>query len=346
MNCNKISFYLLCFSAILICTNFSFYNLNASQFLQASQSEKEREIARLFYTQILRDDLDGFVKALNNYPQYINLVIYHSGYKDFLTPLQLAVIFGKDRFIDELLKRQADSSLSTLIKKNTILHLSNIPHITKRFIDLGLNLEALNYQHMTPLLSQVFKVELNREVILTLLQAGANVRAETDITGLTALHILFRPHHIRNNQKDLLMILKDILDYNGKLVARDKRGATALHFAAARNNVQAIQILVDKAKQLRIEDFVNIRSLNGNTPLFTAYTYQSKEAISELLKLGANPLLLNKAIVSVNGSAHRGSQSSRFDKFVLDEIDRFFRLPGSCLQSLVRERIALLHESR
>ena len=45
-----------------------------------------------------------------------------------------------------------------------------------------------------------------------------------------------------------------------------------------------------------IEDFVNIRDIEyGNTSLFTAYTYQYKEAITQLLKLGANPLLLNKA---------------------------------------------------
>ena len=343
---NKVLFSVLSILIIFVSTTFSFYNLSASQIPQALQSE--REIARLFYTQILRDNLDEFVKTLNNYPQHINLVIHHLIYKDFLTPLQLAAILGRDRFIDELLKRRADSFLPTLSKGNTILHISPIPHITKRFIDLELNLEALNYEKLTPLLLQVFKKELNRKVILTLLENGANVEARTHISELTALHILFRPYHLHGNQEDLLMVLNDILDHGGRVDARDKEGGTPLHFAAARNKVQAIQIFIDKAEQLGIEGFIDTKDFEfENTPLFTAYIYQAKEAITQLLKLGANPLLLNKANVSVNGNAHRESRrGSRFGKFVLDEIEKHFKLPNSCIQSLVKERDTLPHESR
>ena len=116
-------------------------------------------------------------------------------------------------------------------------------------------------------------------------------------------------------------------------MVRTKRGEMPLHFAANNNNIQAIQILVDKAKQKGIEDFVNIKDFNGNTPLFSAYRYQAKEAISYLLELGADPFLKNKSKVSIIKSARRGVQySSDFDRFVLGEIEKYSE--DHCVQSL------------
>ena len=348
MGRNRILFSVLSVLAIFIFTAFSFYNLNASQSPIVPQSKDEKILARSLYMQIKEDRLDDFVETLNIYPQYINIAYYHPIYKDFLTPLHLAVLFGRDKFIDELLKRKVEPSLPTLSKGDTIIHFSTIPHITRRFIGLELDLEALNKQNMTPLLVQASKTELNRDVIFTLLEAGVNVGARTDKNGWTALHLLFMRHHSNSHQGDLLMILQDMLKYGGRLKARDREGATPLHLAAGVNNVQAMQILVDRAQQIGIKDFIHIKDFRyENTPLFTAYTYQAKEAITYLLKLGANPLLLNKAGVSVNGEAHRVSQSgSLFGKFVLDEIQKYFKLPDSCVRLLVEESQALLHEQR
>ena len=348
MNRSKSPIYILSFLIIFLSLTFTSHNVSSSQIHCIPQSKGEEELAKLFYTQILEDHLDEFVETLNNYPQYINIVYCYSEYKDFFTPLQLAVIFARDRFIDELLKREVDPFLPTLSKGDTVLHLSPMPHITKRFIDLGLDLEALNHQNMTPLLVQVFKKRLNRDVILTLLKAGANVEARTGISGLTALHVLFKPYHLRSDQEDLLMILKDILDHDGRVDARSKRGETPLHFAVNNNNIQAIQILVDKAEQVGIEDFVNIKDFQyGNTPLFSAYLYQAKAAISYLLKLKADPFLENKSKISVNKSARRESRrGSNFARFVLDEIRKYSELPDRCVQSLTKEGGDPLYESK
>ena len=334
---------------IFLSLTFASYNVSSSQVLIVPRSKGEKKLAKLFYMQIKKDNLDGFVKYLNQHPQYINIAYYHPKYKDFFTPLQLAVVLERDRFIDELLKREVDPFLPTLSKGNTILHISPTTHIAERFIDLGLKLEALNHQEMTPLLAQVFKRRLNRrEVILTLLKAGANVEARTDKSELTALHILFKPDHVEGYQEDLLLILQDILDYGGRVDARSRTGVTPLHFAANNNNIRAIQIFVNKAEQQGIEDFVNIRDLQyGNTPLFSAYFYQSKEAITQLLKLGANSLLLNRDNVSVNGRAHRESRRGLdFAEFVLDEIEKYFRLKDRCVQSLTEDRRVPLYESQ
>ena len=360
MNRNKNPIYIFSFFTVIvfIFTTFFFYNfglyqvsqasqvLKFPQFPRAPQSKKEMELAKLFYEYMLRDKLDEFVKLLDTYPQYIHLVHHHSGLDDFLTPLQFAAVLGKDKFIDELLKRRVDPSLPTLSRGDTILHLSSIPHITARFIDLKLDLEALNKQNMTPLIAQFFKRELNKKVILTLLEAGANVEAEVGEAELTVLHLLFKPYRF-NHQRDVLLILQDVLKHSGKVDARSRTGITPLHLAASNNEVRAIQILVDKAKQIGIEDFVNIKDFSGNTPLVSAYLSFSWEATGELLRLGVNPLLQNRYGESINEKAHRDSMNgSVFGKFVVDEINKYFKFPDRCAQPLTTEGKILLYESR
>ncbi len=340
MNRNQVSIYILSFLTIFITTTFSTYSLGLYR-AKLPESPKEKRQATLLHIQILQNNLDKFMRILDKYPQYINAVYYYPKYEDYITLLQSAAIFGRDEFIDELLKRKIDLFPTTTNKGNSILHLSSIPRITERFIDLAFRLEARNDQLMTPLLAQAYKDTLNKEVIHTLLEAGADPDAKTDIAGLTALHILFKPHHASSHREDLLAILEDLLDHGATVYAKTKQGATALHFAAKNNDVEAIRILVDRANQRRIKHlFINMRNSDGDTPLSIAYKHQSKEATTELLKLGANPLLKNHSGVSVNGDAYllfRSNQRNSFDfsKFVLDEIAKYFTPSDRCAQPLM-----------
>ncbi len=341
MNRNQVSIYILSFLTIFITTTFSTYSLGLYR-AKLPESPKERNQATLLHKQILQNNLDAFiefVEILDNYPQYINTAYYYQKYDDYLTPLQSAALLGRDDFIDELLRRKVNLFPTTTNKGNSILHLSNKPHITKRFIDLAFNLEAHNDQLMTPLLAQAYKRTLNKEVIHTLLEAGADPDARTDTSELTALHMLFKLHHASSHREDLLAILKDLLDHGAKAYATTNKGATALHFAAGNNDVEAIRILVDRANQRRIKHlFINMRNSDGDTPLSIAYKHQSKEATTELLKLGANPLLKNNSGVSVNGDAHlRSSERKIFDfsKFVLDEIAKYFTPSDRCAKPLM-----------
>ena len=339
MSRNQVSIYILSFLIVFITTTFSTYSLGSYP-ARLPKSPKEKEAAQSLHEQIHQNNFDAFVRMLDNYPQYINTAYYYQTYDDYLTPLQSAALLGRDDFIDELLKRKIDLFPRTKNKGNSILHLSNIPRITQRFIDLTFKLEARNSQFMTPLLLQTYKKVLNRGVIRTLLEAGANPDARTNISELTALHILFKPHHAHSHREDLLAILGDLLEYGASVDATTKQGATALHFAAGNNDVQAIQMLVDKAKQIGIKGFIDAQNLYGDTPLSTAYKHQSREAITELLKLGANPFVKNNFLVSVNGDAHtqsfRGSgETLDFSKFVLDEVAKYFNPSPHCARSLM-----------
>ena len=304
------------------------------QAAQKPESSQE-EIAKLFHTQIFENKLNEFVETLNNYPQYIDNVYYHSRYEDYITPLQLAAILGRDMFIDELLKRNADPSLQTPKKGNTILHLVQIPRIIQRFIDLNLNLEARNAEDMTPLLAHVDQPKPHRATIHALLEAGAKANAQTKDSGSAPLHILFKPHHLPSDQEDLMLILKDLLNHRAQLIIRDKDGSTPLHLAARSNNVRGIEILVKKANQIGLKSYINVKdSKYKNTPLAEAYVFQLEEAITELLRLKANPLIKGKRETSINGRAHRESQEgSDFAQFVLDEIDKHFQ-PRNCTSAL------------
>ena len=120
---------------------------------------------------------------------------------------------------------------------------------------------------------------------------------------------------------------------------KTKTGITPLHLAARRNNDEAIKTLVDKADEMSIEDFVNIRDFEfKNTPLFEAYTHRSKEAVIALLELKANPLLESKLSVSVKERAYQESKqgSADFAQFVLDEIEKYPPPPNHCTRPLVK----------
>ncbi len=347
MNRNQVLTYILSFLIMFITTTFSIYSL--SQFPQLPRSMEERKLAELLHKRISQNNLDEFVRILDAYPKYINIIIiqFHPEYTRTLTPLQHSTMLARNEFIDELLKREADPTLTTLSEDNSLLHLASSPRTAKKLIDLGLDLEATNFQGMTPLLVKVFKRTLDREVIHTLLEAGANPNVRTDISRMTPLHILFKPHHIfhtASHEEDLLVILKDLLDHGARVDATTKQKETPLHFAAKANNVEAIRILVDRANQRRIKHlFINMRNSDGDTPLSIAYKHKSREAITELLKLGSNPFVKNNFLVSVNGDAHtqefRGSgETLDFSKFVLDEITKYFTPSDRCGRSLTSVR--------
>ena len=378
------------------------------------QSERELRLAASIHEQIFQDNLDGFIGLLDRYPQYINIIRYYPTYNNkAFTPLQLAVKLGRERFIDELLRREADPTLLTLQGNNTLLHISSLPRITKKLIDLKrIDLETPNSEGLTPLLLQVFKTRLNRHLIHTLLEGGADPNARTP-SKLTALHILFMPHHSKSHQGILLAVLQDLLehddievnaetndgstplhlavssnnlqamqmllehddiavnaetndgstplhlavgsnnvpavqmllDHGAKIYKRTNDSSTSLHFAAGNNNAQLIQMLIKKVGQMENKNFINWKDSSGNTALSVAYVNQSKEAITELLRLGANPFLQNKLGLSVNGEAHKQStNSSSFGKFVLDEIDKHIQ-PSICTPALTRKNDNPLHVS-
>ena len=338
---HQIKYLSFLITIIFVFITFGYYDRGIPQQPQSHfipQSAEERRLASMLHGHIIQGDLSGLMGVLDLYPQYINVVQSYSAYHDSFTLLQQAARLRRDNFVDELLDRGANPFLLTLDERDSILHLSTISGNTaKKFIGLGLNIEARNAKGMTPLLAHVSRRFLNTEAIHDLLAAKADVEAKAPQKDYTALHILFNPYHFDHDQENLLIVLRSILDHGGRLKARTKeQGATPLHFAAERNNVKAIEILVKKAEQMKIRNFINITDSSISTALFIAYVNQSSEAITELLRLGANPFLKNKLGLSVNGEAHKQSANgSPFGKFVLDEIDKHFQL-STCAPALTK----------
>ena len=335
------------FSTIFISTIFTINSLALYQTPRIPESEEEIELAKSLHEQIFKNDLDEFIRILNNHPEYTTIVYYYSEYKDLLTPLHFAAVLGRDDFIDELLKRNVDPSLKTPYKENTVLHISPIPRIIKRFIDLGLYIEEPNKHLETPLLAQLHrKHEVNSQVIHVLLEAEANPNAQTNAFGQTPLHLLFKAHHRKLNQIEIIFILKDLLAHGAKIDIRNKNGTIPLHFAASNNNREAIKIFIDEAERKGIVDIVNITNFKLNTPLFSAYESRSRQAFTALLRREASPLLKNGSLLSVNGEAHRKTESSSlFSRFALREIKKYFRPSDKCIQELIRKQEASAYAS-
>ena len=347
MDRSQILTYIFPFLTIFILTILTSYSFALPQVARKPESTQEEEIASLFHTQILNSQLHEFVETLDTYPQYIDIAYPCPWQGDYITPLQSAAILGRDLFIDELLKREADPSLKTPKKGNTILHLVHITHIMQRFIDLDLNLEARNNQSMTPLLAHIYQRQQPPiTTIHALLEADADPNTQTKDSKLSPLHALFKSYYEKRNPENLLFILKDLLAHGARVDIKDKNGAIPLHSAANKNNVQAIRIFVDEAKKKDIVDIVNIRDSELNTPLFAAYQSRSRQAFTALLRRGANPLLINRSFLSVNGEAHRKIMlGSRFSRFVLNEIAKYFRPSDKCIQELIRKQEASAYAS-
>ncbi len=71
--------------------------------------------------------------------------------------------------------------------------------------------------------------------------------------------------------------------------AQDTLGWSFLHYAVARNNIEAINFIIKNGGN------IEIKNIDGETPLFTATVLENIEAIKALLKLNANVDTRNKA---------------------------------------------------
>ncbi len=158
----------------------------------------------------------------------------------------------------------------------------------------------------------------NPEIIIILLEAGADVNARTRLGGTSALHDAAANN---KNPTVIAILIKAGADVN----ARDSNsGLTPLHYAAKDNkNPSVVKTLVKAGAD------VNARNSNGITPLHEAAGYNKNPAmimtlieagayIDSLDRAGMSPLQLaaslnkNPAIITVlvNGGADINAQGS------------------------------------
>jgi ankyrin repeat protein len=96
-------------------------------------------------------------------------------------------------------------------------------------------------------------------------------------------------------------IMKLLLDSGAEPDIQDRRRWSALHFAAQEQSADGIELLVSHGATIDIADS------DGNTPLSTAvFNYRGNgNAVSALLRLGADRQRKNKHGVSPAGLAHK-----------------------------------------
>jgi len=79
-------------------------------------------------------------------------------------------------------------------------------------------------------------------------------------------------------------VVKALLELNASVVAVDNFGMTPLHIAAAKTNIECLQLLLADPKG---KEAANMADEDGSTPLHHAAFVGNAEAATELMKAGA-----------------------------------------------------------
>ena len=189
--------------------------------------------------------------------------------KDHLTPLALASVLENVKLIELLVNHgAAPSKISQHF--GSVLHLSakeGKVRATEKLIELGVPSDLLDDDGYSPLRDAVIKQQHGTVGIL--LKAGASIRVGTPPGKLPLLHIA-----ARNNDVDTLEIL---LSHNCDIYETPVDGSTALHHATSCGKSEAIHFLCSQTALL------NVRSVAGITPLYTAVRQKNVDSAMEIL---------------------------------------------------------------
>jgi uncharacterized protein len=221
------------------------------------------------------------------------------------TPLHTAVAWQADQTTKYLLLRGADVRLRNL-SGNSPLHtavLQRSPEIVRILVEFGAPLEARDNLGMTPLLTAARRNYADIAELLISLGADYNTR---DNRGNTPLHEAVRN---RNEQIALMLIEQgaaifaenrfgdtpatlafsassDVVRWfltRAAVSARDDKGNTLLHIAAARHvSEEVLSLLIG-----RVPD-IDSRNNLINTPLHTAFLNLNRTAVTQLVASGAD----------------------------------------------------------
>jgi len=125
---------------------------------------------------------------------------------------------------------------------------------------------------------------------------------QPDIDILTPTMFGFTPliSAASKGQTDIVKLLLRDKDLVQNMLYRDNDGSTALHHACQsiiNNPIDTIKALLDKAKSINLEEYVDCVDFSGSTPLLSACWHDSEylpNIIDLLISYGADPRKENK----------------------------------------------------
>ena len=205
--------------------------------------------------------------------------------KDQATPLHLAAFHGRFEISQMLLDHGAKANAENVLGQ-TPLHLvsqcpeychNENPNIARLLLELGVDVNALDKDHTTPLHFACFHG--NIETAHILLDYGAEVNVQ-NADGQTPLHRFARIFHHRDYD-DGSRIVRRLLENGADVNARDKDKATPLHltsYSGSSKNVQVVQVLLDHGAD------ADVQNTDGRTPLHqVSHNYSHCSQIARLL---------------------------------------------------------------
>ena len=161
---------------------------------------------------------------------------------------------------------------------------------TKRILDKGVNVNAVDSNGYTPLLYAIQAG--NKELVKMLLEHGSFTDQKETLDGDTALHwILSKPFlylnitdmtQERKVRKEIAMLL---LDYGANVNLLNNHDSSPLHMATKAGFIELVKTLITKGSD------VNAKNKKGETAIHIALDYNKpeyKKIIKTILKEGKN----------------------------------------------------------
>jgi ankyrin repeat protein len=139
---------------------------------------------------------------------------------------------------------------------------------------LGANINEARTDHASLTALHQAAINGDREVILALCAAGADINARTDL-GESALTLASR---LKSTCGAITLV-----NAGADVLQQDTEGCSPLYWTVASNNRELVDLLMDRGAE------VNVSATNNVTPLMVATFKGHTEMVSHLLAKGADP---------------------------------------------------------
>ena len=199
------------------------------------------------------------------------------------TPLHLAVVSGNENLVRLFLERNARVNTQDMCGY-TPLHKAVVrrnENLVRLFLENNADVNIPNIDGYTPLHQLVFKNDENRCRLLLEHKADVKINVQ-DNNGYTPLHWA-----VMNGAVNLIELL---LQHKADVNIQHKFGFTPLHLSARFSHKDCNKI-IDLLLQYGVQN-IDIRDVEGRTPLQMAVRCGNAQAVKKLVDLGADVSLV------------------------------------------------------